>query len=502
MPLRGSGTYEKAGRAFARPACAAERFRRGRRGQKMAYHNEKAESFYRSLKGRRVAFCGIGGSNLPLIRSFAEKGARVTARDKRSREQLGGLAAELEALGVSLVLGEGYLGDLTEEIVFRTPGMRFTQPELEVARARGAAVTSEMEVFFDLCPCPIWAVTGSDGKTTTTTVISELLKAAGKRVHLGGNIGRPLLPVIDEISPEDAAVVELSSFQLISMRHSPETAVVTNLSPNHLDIHKDMQEYIDAKKNIFLHQNAFGRAVFNADNEITASFAPEARGDVLLFSRKKPCARGVWVSPEGWITVSDNGQSTPVLPVSEIRIPGLHNVENYLAAIAAVWGSVPAEAIRAVARTFGGVAHRNELVRERRGVRWYNDSIGTSPTRTMRGTLSLYDEKIILIAGGYDKHLSYDELGAMIPEKVKLLVLLGATADKIEAATRAAASYREGCPDIRRVGSMEEAVALCDSLARDGDIVTLSPASASFDLYRNFEERGDHFKRLVLELPE
>ena len=349
--MSGGETNERAGRAFARPACAAERFRRGRRGQKMAYHNEKAESFYRSLKGRRVAFCGIGGSNLPLIRSFAEKGAKVTARDKRSREQLGALAAELEALGVSLVLGEGYLGDLTEEIVFRTPGMRFTQPELEAARARGAAVTSEMEVFFDLCPCPIWAVTGSDGKTTTTTIISELLKAAGKRVHLGGNIGRPLLPEIDEIAPEDAAVVELSSFQLISMRHSPETAVVTNLSPNHLDIHKDMQEYIDAKKNIFLHQNAFGRAVFNADNEITASFAPEARGDVLLFSRKKPCGRGVWVSPDGWITVSDNGQSTPVLPVSEIRIPGLHNVENYLAAIAAVWGSVPAEAIRGVART-------------------------------------------------------------------------------------------------------------------------------------------------------
>ena len=208
-----------------------------------------------------MAFCGIGGSNLPLIRSFPEKGALVTARDKRSREQLGALAEELEALGVRLILGEGYLDSLTEDIIFRTPGMRFTQPELEAARARGSAVTSEMEVFFDLCPCPIWAVTGSDGKTTTTTIVSELLKAAGKKVHLGGNIGRPLLPEIDEISPEDTAVVELSSFQLISMRRSPETAVVTNLSPNHLDIHKDMREYVDAKKNIFLHQNAFGRVV-------------------------------------------------------------------------------------------------------------------------------------------------------------------------------------------------------------------------------------------------
>lgn len=466
------------------------------------YANEKAENFYRSLKGKQVAFCGIGGSNLPLICSFPEKGAIVTARDKRTREQLGSLAGELEALGVRLVLGEGYLENLTEDIVFRTPGMRFTQPELAAARARGSAVTSEMEVFFDLCPCPIWAITGSDGKTTTTTIVSELLKAAGKRVHLGGNIGRPLLPEIDEISPDDTAVVELSSFQLISMRRSPEVAVVTNLSPNHLDIHKDMREYIDAKKNIFLHQNAFGRAVLNADNEITASFVPEARGDVLLFSRTKPCERGVWVSQEGWITVSENGKSTPILRTDEIRIPGLHNVENYLAAIAAVWGTVDAEKIRQVARTFAGVAHRNELVRERHGVRWYNDSIGTSPTRTMRGALSLYSDKIILIAGGYDKHLSYEELGARVPETVKSLVLMGATADKIEAAVRAAASYREGNPAIYHVGSMEEAVSLCDRLAKEGDIVTLSPASASFDLYRNFEERGDHFKRLVQELPE
>lgn len=461
------------------------------------YANEKAENFYRSLKGKQVAFCGIGGSNLPLIRSFPEKGAIVTARDKRTREQLGSLAGELEALGVRLVLGEGYLENLTEDIVFRTPGMRFTQPELAEARARGSAVTSEMEVFFDLCPCPIWAITGSDGKTTTTTIVSELLKAAGKRVHLGGNIGRPLLPEIDEISPDDTAVVELSSFQLISMRRSPEVAVVTNLSPNHLDIHKDMREYIDAKKNIFLHQNAFGRAVLNADNEITASFVPEARGDVLLFSRTKPCERGVWVSQEGWITVSENGKSTPILRTDEIRIPGLHNVENYLAAIAAVWGTVDAEKIRQVARTFAGVAHRNELVRERHGVRWYNDSIGTSPTRTARGTLSLYDRKIILIAGGYDKKIPYDDLGPVIVGKVKTLVLMGATGPKIEAAVKAAPAYEEGSPKILHARSMEEAVAICRAEAQAGDIVSLSPASASFDLYANFAERGNHFKRLV-----
>lgn len=467
----------------------------------MEYCNEKAQAFYRSLAGKRVAFCGIGGSNLPLIRSFPAKGARVTARDKRSREKLGPLAEELESLGVTLVLGEGYLEDLTEDIIFRTPGMRFTLPELEAARARGSAVTSEMEVFFDLCPCPIYAVTGSDGKTTTTTIMAELLKAAGKRVHLGGNIGRPLLPEVDAIRPEDAAVVELSSFQLISMRRSPDTAVVTNLSPNHLDVHKDMEEYVNAKKNIFLHQNAFGRAVFNLDNDVTASFPPEARGDVFCFSRRSPSERGAWVRPDGWIAVTENGRETPVLPVEEIKIPGLHNVENYLAAICAVWGAAEPEVIRRVAREFGGVPHRNELVRELDGVRWYNDSIGTSPTRTERGTLSLYQERILLIAGGYDKHLSYEHLGRVIADKVKQLVLMGATADKIEAAVRSAPNY-QGLPEIHRVSSMEEAVALCRRLAKPGDIVTLSPASASFDLYPNFEVRGDHFKRLVQELEE
>ena len=485
---------------MARPACAAEPLRRGRRETEMAYVNEKAEAFARSLRGKRVAFCGIGGSNLPLIKSFPAMGARVTARDRRTREQLGALAEELEKLSVTLVLGDGYLSDLTEDIIFRTPGMRYTLPELQGAQKRGCAVTSEMELFFDLCPCPIWAVTGSDGKTTTTTIVSEFLKAAGKRVHLGGNIGKPLLPEIGSIGPDDAAVVELSSFQLISMRHSPETAVVTNLSPNHLDVHKDMQEYIDAKKNIFLHQNAFGRAVFNADNEITSTFPQEARGDVLLFSRKKPCVRGAWVREDGWIAVSENGTDTPVLPVSEIRIPGLHNVENYLAAICAVWGTVGVEEIRRVAREFSGVAHRNELVRELHGVRWYNDSIGTSPTRTARGTLSLYDQKILLIAGGYDKHLSYKDLGELIPQKVKTLVLMGATAPKIEEAVRSASTYRDGCPVILHAASMEEAVELCQKAAQPGDIVTLSPASASFDLYRNFEERGDHFKRLVQSL--
>jgi UDP-N-acetylmuramoylalanine--D-glutamate ligase len=460
----------------------------------------RAEAFYASMKGKRVAFCGIGGSNLPLIRIFAQKGAVVTARDRRSREKLGNTAEELESLGVRLVLGEMYLQDLDEDVIFRTPGMPYFLPELQAARARGKAVTSEMEVFFDLCPCKIYAVTGSDGKTTTTSIVAELLKAAGKKVHLGGNIGRPLLPVIEEIGEEDVAVVELSSFQLISMRKGPDVAVVTNLSPNHLDVHKDMQEYIDAKKNIFLHQNAFSRTVLNLDNSITASFAPEVRGQALFFSRKNTPQWGSCLTDAGDIVMREGEQETHIMKASDIRIPGDHNVENYLAAISAVWGEVDPETIRQVASSFNGVAHRNELVRELNGVRWYNDSIGTSPTRTMKGALSLYDEKIILIAGGYDKKIPYDELGPVIAEKVKKLVLMGATGPKIEEAVRNAPNYSEGNPEIYKVSTMEEAVSLCAKLASSGDIVTLSPASASFDMYPNFEVRGDHFKKLVLEL--
>ena len=452
--------------------------------------DSRVEAFFQSVKGKRVTFCGIGGSNLPLIALFQEKGAVVSARDRRTREALGKTGDSLEARGVTLHLGETYLQNLDEDIIFRTPGMKFTLPELEAARARGAAVTSEMEIFFDLCPCKIYAVTGSDGKTTTTTIISEFLKAAGKN-------GLPLLPEIEHVAADDVAVVELSSFQLISMRKSPDVAVVTNLSPNHLDIHKDMQEYIDAKKNIFLHQNAFGRTILNMDNAITAGFSSEVRGQLYTFSRRGRCAYGAWVDESGRIMLSRGAEDTYVMDTSEIKIPGAINVENYLAAICAVWGDVDVETIRIVARNFGGVEHRAELVRELDGVKWYNDSIGTSPTRTARGTLSLYDHKIILIAGGYDKKIPYDDLGPVIVGKVKTLVLMGATGPKIEAAVKAAPAYEEGCPKILHARSMEQAVEICRAEAQEGDIVSLSPASASFDLYVNFAERGNHFKRLV-----
>ena len=450
------------------------------------------EQFFTSIQGKTVTFCGIGRSHMPLIRLFQEKGALVSARDKRSLEELGDNGKALQEWGVQLILGENYLEDLREDIIFRTPGMKYHLPQLEAARKRGAAVTSEMEVFFQLCPCKIYAVTGSDGKTTTTSIIAELLKAQGKTVHLGGNIGKPLLPEIESIQPEDCAVVELSSFQLISMRESPDVAVVTNLSPNHLDVHKDMQEYIDAKKNILLHQGAFSRTVLNAGNEITASFAPQVRGDCWMFRRGAPVERGVWCDGE---TIYVHGQA--LLPISQIRIPGWHNVENYMAAIAAVWGDVEPQTIRRVAETFAGVEHRAEFVRELRGVKYYNDSIATSPTRVISGMLSLFPQKILLIAGGYDKHIPFEPLGPAVCEKVKTLILLGDTAQKIQDAVQAAPQYQEGCPEILRVDNMEQAVAAAAAHAQPGDIVSLSPACAAFDLYPNFEVRGRHYKDIV-----
>ncbi|MGN0171754.1 MAG: UDP-N-acetylmuramoyl-L-alanine--D-glutamate ligase [Acutalibacteraceae bacterium] len=453
-----------------------------------------ASMFFDSVCGKRVAICGIGRNNTPVIKQFLSHGAIVTACDRRTRDQLGETADELEAAGAALSLGESYLDGLNDmALILRTPGMKPYLPPFEEARKKGIPVTSEMELFFELCPAPIYAVTGSDGKTTTTTIIAGLLQAAGKTVHLGGNIGRPLLPDIDKIRPEDAAVVEISSFQLTMMTQSPHVAVITNVAPNHLDWHTDMQEYIDAKKNLIAYQTKTDRAVLNADNAITAAFAKEAKGELLLFSRKAP-QTGAWLREDGMLCVTADGKTTPVIAAREILLPGDHNVENYLAAFAAVWGDVPPTVMAEYARRFGGVPHRCELVRERNGVKWYNDSIGTSPSRTIAG-LKAFDRRVILIAGGYDKHIPYDPLGPVAADTVKAAILMGATANAIETAIRSCAKL-----PIARVNSMEEAVRTADTLAKDGDIVFMSPASASFDLYRNFEERGEHFKRCVAAL--
>ncbi len=462
----------------------------------------KFEEYLSSLRNKTVAVIGIGVSNRPLIELLLSRGVAVTACDKKDRATLGAPAEELVGKGCRLRLGPDYLKDLTEDVIFRTPGMRPDLPELNAAVERGSTLTSEMEVFFEVCPCPILAVTGSDGKTTTTTIIAELLRAAGKTVHLGGNIGHPLLSETGGMRAGDIAVLELSSFQLMTMTRSPHIAVVTNLAPNHLDVHKDYAEYISAKENIFTHQFASDIAVFNADNEVTRSFVGRQRGALRTFSRRETVERGAYLAPDDagegqaiWMS-NENGRRQ-VLPLAEIKLPGIHNVENYMAAIAAVDRLVPDKIIRDFAKNFGGVEHRIELVRELDGVRYYNDSIASSPSRTIAG-LNAFPEKVILIAGGKDKGISYGSLGPVVNEHVKLLILCGATAGVIRASVEQAENY--GGLEIADVEDYHQAVSLARSRAKEGDVIILSPASTSFDRFANFMERGRVFKEIVNSL--
>lgn len=451
---------------------------------------DRFTQYFHSLKDKKIAVLGLGVSNRPLVRLLLDFGCNVTGCDKTPREKLDGEVLELEKAGCSLHVGENYLDGVEADVVFRTPGMHPANPAIQALVSRGAQVTSEMEVFFEVCPCTILAVTGSDGKTTTTTLVSEMLKAEGKTVWLGGNIGTPLLPLVRQMKPSDFAVVELSSFQLMDMKRSPARAVITNLAPNHLDIHKDMAEYVLAKTNIFRYQDENGILILNADNPITAAF--RGNGKTLFFSRQKEAdvclADGV---------ICRHGEK--VLKTSEILIPGVHNVENYMAAIAMVDGLVSDETIRQVARTFGGVEHRIELVRVKDGVRFYNDSIASSPSRTIAGLRS-FPEKVILIAGGYDKHIPYDVLGPEICTHVKKLFLGGATGEKIRQAVISCPEYDPKALEITDCGSFEPAVRAAAAAAKAGDVVLMSPASAAFDQFKNFMVRGDFYKKLVKEL--
>ena len=446
------------------------------------------EQYFTALRDKKIAVLGLGVSNQPLVRLLLSFGCQVTGCDRTPREKLDAAVLELETMGCKLSLGDTYLNDLDADIVFRTPGMHPGNPALEALRSRGAEVTSEMEVFFEVCPCKILAVTGSDGKTTTTTLISEMLKADGKTVWLGGNIGTPLLPLVPQMAETDFAVVELSSFQLMDMRRSPSRAVVTNLAPNHLDVHKDMQEYVDAKKNIFAFQSADDLLVLNADNAITADFV--GNGVTRFFSRQ---GKNAYVRLEDGV-ITKAGEK--VLHTGDILLPGVHNVENYMAAIAAVEGLISDEAILSVAKNFGGVEHRIELVRIKDGVRYYNDSIASSPSRTIAG-LHSFPEKVILIAGGYDKHIPYDVLGPEICAYVKKLFLCGATAPQIRAAVECCDGEK---PEMVDCGNFENAVRKASAAAQNGDVVLMSPASASFDEFKNFMVRGECFKKIIKEL--
>lgn len=450
------------------------------------------DEFKKYIKGKNAAVVGIGVSNTPLISMLTKLGAKVTACDKK--ESLGDLEKKLISMGVNLYLGDNYLeGVLGTDIIFRTPSLRIDNEYLQRAEKCGTYITSEMGEFLKYCPAKVFGITGSDGKTTTTTLISEMLKIEGKKVFIGGNIGNPLLNRIDEINENDCAVVELSSFQLMGCKYSPDISIVTNISPNHLDIHKDMEEYINSKKNIYLNQDEKGIVILNKDNKITYSMRKEVKGEVRLFSLKDKKALA---HLEKNMLIIDNSE---VCSIDDVKLLGMHNIANLLAAFAAVYGHVSLESMKKVATTFKGVEHRIEFVKELNGVKFYNDSIASSPTRTVAG-LKSFKQKVILIAGGYDKKIPFDELAKEGIDRIKTLVLMGNTKDKIRDAFECEMKRKKKNIPIIEAESLEDAVNKAYKNAEQNDIVTLSPACASFDLFKNFEDRGNKYKEIVNSL--
>ncbi len=455
--------------------------------------SNKFQAFKKYVNGKNITVVGIGISNLPLIKLLSGCGAMVTACDKRTEAELGNTALDLKNAGVNLTLGENYLDNLSGEIIFKTPGMRFDLPQLIKAKENGSIITSEMEVFFEVCPSKIIAVTGSDGKTTTTTLIYKILTESGYNCHLGGNIGTPLLCSADEINSEDICVIELSSFQLHTMSKSSDVAVITNISPNHLDVHKSYEEYIEAKKNIYLHQNKDGVLVVNKENEKSYECRNDANGSVRVFGYDNGCD----VYSDG---NSIHAFGKKLLDVSDIRIPGEHNVQNYMTAIAATYPLYKEDAVVSVAKNFGGVPHRIEFVRELDGVKYYNSSIDSSPNRTIN-TLKVFD-KVILITGGKDKGIPYDELGPYLAQKTKHIVLIGKTGPIILDSLKKHIEKTGEGKDITYefCTTYEEAVNAAKNAAKPNDVVLLSNASTSFDMFKNFEERGNLFKEIVNKL--
>ena len=452
--------------------------------------------YIEQLKGKKIGVIGYGVSNRPLVRVLLENDCDVTVCDKRTAEEMGDAGADLLKNGGKLFSGADYLEHLDFDVIFRTPGVLPTTPQLKKAAENGAVLTSEMEAFCTLCPCRIVAITGSDGKTTTSTVTAKLLEAAGYRVHLGGNIGTPLFDRLPDIQPEDFAVLELSSFQLHSMKCSPDRAIITNIAPNHLDVHSDFEDYVTAKQSIYRNQKESGVLVLNAKDAHTQQFASEANGEVRLFSSKGPVENGAYMQYE-ILCRADHGTTEAYMESSDIRIPGVHNVENYLAALAAVGDLITREQFVEVAKTFPGVPHRMEYLRTINGVKFYNDSIASSPTRTIAGLHALPVPPIVIL-GGHDKHIPFDALGDELCLHAKAAVLCGETADRIAAAIKASKHYDPERFPVIVLDNFRSAVQVAYGLGGNGDIVTLSPACSSFDRFKNFEERGNIFREIVM----
>ncbi|EJO5347453.1 UDP-N-acetylmuramoyl-L-alanine--D-glutamate ligase [Clostridium botulinum] len=447
------------------------------------------------IKYKKVAVVGIGVSNRPLIKFLVKLGAKVTAFDKKNRDKLGSISAELENIGVNLALGDNYLDKLKGyDVIFKTPSMRIDRPEFVKAKEAGAYITSEMEEFIKYCPAKVLGITGSDGKTTTTTLVYEMLKKEGYKTWVGGNIGTPLFSNIEGMQEDHMVVLELSSFQLMTMDVSPEISLITNLSPNHLDVHKDFEEYVDAKKNIFKYQSNSDLLILNKDDELTNRIDKEALGNVLKFSLVRKVYDGACLWDEKLTILGKE-----VCDSKDIKLKGKHNIANLLAAFCMVNKYVSIDSMKYVATNFSGVEHRCEFIREVNGVKYYNDSIASSPSRTLAG-LNAFEKPVILIAGGYDKKIPFEPLAEKGYDKIKTLILMGNTKNKIKAAFEKVILVQEYNMNIITVNSMKEAVKVAYDISEKGDTITLSPACASFDMYPNFEIRGNEFKNIVNSL--
>ena len=464
----------------------------------MEYKNEKLEEFNNFLDGKQVAIIGMGVSNIPLLDYFYDKNAKVTVFSTNILSDE--IMEKINKYRYEVELGEDNLSRLKGfDIIFRSPSALPTKHEFQSAVKKGAILTSEIEMVLKLAPCKIIGVTGTEGKTTTTSLIYEICKKAGYNCFLGGNIGKPIFTKINQMKPEDIVILELSSFQLMGMTVSPNIAVVTNIFPDHLNVHKSYEEYQDAKKSIFRNQTEEGIVILNKDNEITEKFADEVKGKTIFFSSTKKLKNGyVYDREDGFIKKCTDGKCEKILNKNDIKLRGIHNYENICAALAATETVASKEAQIEAVKNFKGVEHRLEFVREIDGVKYYNDSIGTSPASTIAG-LNAFDENIILLAGGSDKGLDYKEIGEVIARKVGTLILTGPTAQKIEEATKQALSEEKNI-EIIHTNNLEESVKVAKEKAKEGDIVLLSPASASFDAFKNFEERGNYFKTLVNNL--
>ncbi len=458
--------------------------------------NTRLEYFKEDIRGKKVSVIGLGVSNIPAIKFLNKLGAKIIARDKNEE-----IPEELKKLeNIEFVLGENNLEGLkNSDYILRSPGVKPFLKEIKEAVDSGVILTSEMELFVHLTPAHVIAITGSDGKTTTTTLTSLFLKEAGKKVYIGGNIGTPLLDKVEEMTESDYVVLELSSFQLMTMNEKIERAAITNVAPNHLDYHRDYEEYIEAKANIFKSQNEENILVLNEDNEFTSRYEKQAKSKIRKFSLEKEVENGVYYS-DGKIISKVLGKKEKVMDAKDIRIVGMHNVANLCTAASLVIDIVGSKAIENVAKKFGGVEHRMEFVRNVAGVDYYNDSIASSPSRTIAG-LKAFNKKIVLIAGGYDKHIPYDVMGPYLLDKVKLLVLVGDTSNKIKEAAKVEAQKRGvSMMSVVEFNNLKDAVEYVSKNTESGDIVAMSPASASFDLYKNFEVRGNYFKELVNKL--